>query len=316
VRFTRGTNLILVHTKRMQAIGDLREVAGRIRARAPDIHVRIVDNAKRNRLTRYWQRLRPSLVLSVSPLQMFRPKGGKVYRGIQPYKLSKSIELQRMREAGLPVPETTQLIPGLRLAGAPWEPYVIVKPAKGRKGMMVRLVRTGDLARRHDELTEGGTVPMLVQQYIDHVDERGCPTGYRVLTFFGKELYASYKCWKEPRRPLEELASDPAGIIANNDASVDVDRALANEEDVLALGREVAKAFPEIPVLGIDIIRETDTGRLHVTETNPSGYVWHFSSAHGEHIFTSEIRRSMYEQFNALDRMADLLIERTRAEAR
>lgn len=316
MRFTRGTNLILVHTERMQAISDLHGVAERIRARAPDIHVRIVDNAKRNRLTRYWQRFRPSLVLSVTPLRMFEPKGGKVYRGIRPSKLSKPIELRRMREAGLPVPETTQLVPGLQLSGAPWEPYVIVKPVKGRKGMMVRLVRTGDLARRYDELTEGGTLPMLVQQYIDHVDKRGCPTGYRVLTFFGRELYASYKCWKEPRRSLEELANDPAGIIANNDASIDVDRALANDEDVLALGREVAKVFPEIPVLGIDLLRETGTGRLYVTETNPSGYVWHFSSEHGEHIFTPEIRRSMYEQFNALDRMADLLIERTRAEAK
>lgn len=312
----RRKNLVIVHTHLLQNIGDWLSVAEKIEKLAPDINVRIVSNDSRNRVTRLWFCLRPTLVFSAAPLRRFRPVRGKIYNGWSSRIVTKEVEFRRMSEAGLPVPATVSLTPDIHLSGAPWEPYVVVKPVRGRKGRMIRLVRTGDLRRRYAELTCDGTVPMLVQQYIDHVDGEGRPTGYRVLTLLGRELYASYKYWKEPRRPLEEIADNPAGVIANNDASVDVHRWLANDDDVLALGREVAKAFPEIPVLGADILRETGTGKLWVTETNPSGFVWHFSSKHGEHIFTPEFRASMYAQFNALDRIAELLIEKTRAEAR
>lgn len=312
----RKRNLIIVHTPEQQRISDWLTVAEKINARAPDIRVRIVDNGRRNRLMHLWQRLRPTFIFSASPLLSYRPKRGTVYRGIASRIITKEVEIARMREAGLPVPETVAFTPGLRLSGAPWEPYVIVKPYRGKQGRMIRLVRTEDLPHRHGELTRDGTVPMLVQQFVDHVDGQGRPCGYRVLTLFGHELFATLKFWTTPRESLEQIASDPKGVIASNASTAKKDRCLTFEEDVLALARATTRAFPEIPVLGVDIIRETGTGKLYITETNPSGYVWHFSSVYGEKIFPPDFRASMYAQFNALDRIADILIEKTRAEAK
>jgi hypothetical protein len=50
-------------------------------------------------------------------------------------------------------------------------------------------------------------------------------------------------------------------------------------------------------------------------EANPEGLTWHFSSSLTKRIFTPEHVRDLYAQFSALDRVADLLIERTRADA-
>ncbi|MEX2129184.1 MAG: hypothetical protein WD871_13210 [Xanthobacteraceae bacterium] len=308
-------NLLILHTPTAQGLSDWVEVKGKIQARAPDIEVRIANNVARNSVTRRWQVSRPSLVFSASPLLEYQPAGGKIYAGRRLAELAKEEELHRLHDAGLPVPETLRFTPDLRLAGEPWGDYVVVKPVAGYRGKGIRLVRTEDLSRRYSELTVGGLVSMLVQSYIDHVDAEGCPSAYRVITLFGHEVFASYRSWIQPRRPLAEIAADPAGIIATNDTSAEKFRRFCHEEDVIALARSVYRAFPEIPVLGIDIIRETATGRLVLMECNPSGYVWHFSSNTGQELATPEYRQGMYEQFSALDRAAELLIQKTRLEA-
>jgi len=63
--------------------------------------------------------------------------------------------------------------------------------------------------------------------------------------------------------------------------------------------------------MGIDIIRDKDTGRLFALEFNSGGRVWHLSSHHGlEH--QHEFGLDYYGQFNALDTITDALIEATR----
>jgi hypothetical protein len=49
-------------------------------------------------------------------------------------------------------------------------------------------------------------------------------------------------------------------------------------------------------------------------EVNPEGYTWHFSSSLAR-TFTPEHVWEIYAQFGALDRVAELLIAKTRAEA-
>ena len=232
-------NLLILHTPTAQALSDWEEVKHRIETRAPDIEVRIANNLSRNFVTRRWQVSRPSLVFSVAPLRAYQPAGGKVYAGRRLVELGKAEELHRMRVAGLPVPPTVPLTPDLRLCGEPWGEFVVVKPAAGWRGMMVRLVRIEDLSRRYAELTANGQVPMLVQPYIHHVDAEGRPADYRVTTLFGREVLAGYKFWNKPQRPLADLAADADGIIAVNDTTVEKSRRLIYEEDVIALGRSV-----------------------------------------------------------------------------
>ena len=259
-------NLLILHTPTAQALSDWEEVKHRIQTRAPDIEVRIANNLARNSVTRRWQASRPSLVFSAAPLRDYQPAGGKIYAGRKLVELGKAEELERMRATGLPVPPTVPLTPDLRLCGEPWGEFVVAKPAAGWRGKMVRLVRAEDLSRRYRELTASGQVPMLVQPYIHHVDAEGRAGDYRVITLFGHELLAGYKWRTEPQRPLAELAADPDSIIAVNDTSLEKTRRLAHEEDVIALARSVHGAFPEIPVLGIDIVRETGTARLFIME--------------------------------------------------
>jgi glutathione synthase/RimK-type ligase-like ATP-grasp enzyme len=180
-------------------------------------------------------------------------------------------------------------------------------------GQDVRLLRTEDVATRFPELTIGGKRPMVIQPYIEH-SEDGYPTEYRVFSLFGRVLYCARNRWGAVRRPLKEIASDPSGIIASNDKTFGRVRTLCNDPEIIALGERAHSAFPECPTIAVDFIRNADTGELCVLEVNPEGRSWHFSSVTSR-TFTAEHIRDLYSQFNALDRTAELLIEKTRAEA-
>jgi hypothetical protein len=131
---------------------------------------------------------------------------------------------------------------------------------------------------------------------------------------FGTILYAARIREIERRPPLAEFAMDLRGIPSSDAPNVRRRRTLTHDEDVLDLARRAAAVFPEGACLGIDILREATTGELFVIEVNSGGHIWNFSSNRSRS-YTSQFRRSLYTQFNALDRAADLLIEKTRAEA-
>jgi glutathione synthase/RimK-type ligase-like ATP-grasp enzyme len=91
-------------------------------------------------------------------------------------------------------------------------------------------------------------------------------------------------------------------------------RSVCNDPEIIALGERAHRAFPECPVLGVDIVRESQSGRLYVLEVNPHGAVWHLSSENSK-TYDPQFIRELYAQFNALELAADLLIQKTRAEA-
>ncbi|MEX0853597.1 MAG: hypothetical protein WD036_10010 [Bauldia sp.] len=304
---------MILHTPSFQDVGDWAIVKQRIEDLAPEIEVRIGTNSKPDPGNRDWQITRPSLVFSPYRLLAYRPLGGTVYAG---RKMSKVLEIRRMTEMGLPVPRTMELVPGLPLAAEDWGEYVIVKPINGFLGRGVRLVRRDRVDAQFSELTENGRQRMLVQPYIAHVDEEGRPRAYRVLTMFGEPLYQSQWRWSERLRPLFEIAADPHGKVATNASGVSRKGGLCVVPDVLALARRAAAAFPEIPCLGLDIVRRTDTGQPCIMETNPSGFTWHLSSQYSRRdAYDKDFASAKYSQFNALEIVAEKLIERTRSEA-
>jgi hypothetical protein len=303
-------NLLIVHTPPFQGLSDWLEVKQRIEARAPDIEVRIATNGSPNSVTARWQIQRPSLVFSVSPLFQFKPKGGTVHAG---HPMTKLEQLERLASKGFPVPRTAMLSPDLVLDRETWGRYVVLKPLHGKLGQDVRLLRIEDVAAHYPELTLDGRRLMVIQPYIEH-SEDGYPTEYRVLSMFGRVLYCARNRWGAARRPLEEIASDPNGIIASNDKTFGRIRTVCNDPEIIALGEQTHSAFPECPTVAVDIIRDADTGRLCFMEVNPEGLSWHFSSVTSR-TFTADHIRDLYSQFNALDRTAELLIEKTRAEA-
>jgi hypothetical protein len=127
-------------------------------------------------------------------------------------------------------------------------------------------------------------------------------------------LYAARIRGTEKRRTLEEEAANILPIRSSDSRRTPRQRVLAYDEDVLDLARAAANVFPEVACHGIDILRETGTGKLWVIEMNPGTNVWMFSSDISAH-YEPKFRRSLYTQFNALDIAAELLIEKTRAEA-
>ena len=305
-------NLVILHTPGNEDVADWIAVKSRIDSRAPDIDARIAGNHFRDEQIEAWQATRPSLVFAVCPLWRYQPRAGKIFAG-QP--LSKIEEHERLDAAGIPTPRTVRLRRDLALDPEEWGDYVVVKPARGSFGRDVHLVATRDLAARFDAVNDPKDGVSIVQPFVEHVDTQGRPTTHRVLTFFGKALYAIRSCWSEPRAAVAEIARDGQLLAANAGAKERL-RKILDDPEIVALAERAASAVPEAPALGIDVIRETGTGKLFVLELNAAGTVWHLSSATGRARYPDDFRKKLYAQFNALDRIADLLIEKTRAEAR
>jgi hypothetical protein len=309
------SNLVIVHSPGAQDISDWIAVKEKIDARAPDIDVRIVRNGRPNPEIAEWQLSRPSLVFSPCNLVNYRPAGGKIYVGDDMDKLE---QIRRLDFAGIPVPRSVVLIPGLSLDPAAWGEYVLVKPASkiSSYGRSIKLARPETVGARFEELTARGQEKMLVQQLIDATDEAGRLVAYRALTMFERPLFVYRSRQVKPRPPLAVIHDWGSNIIAHNTAAKGVkrEREMVEEADVLDLAARAARAVREFPVLGLDIIRERSTGGLYVLETNSGGNVWHLSSSLGLR-YPHKQRRKLYNQFGALDVAADALIEKTRQEA-
>jgi len=241
---------------------------------------------------------------------MYRASGA-VFSG---QVISKGEQLRRLSSAGILTPRT-ETLSATRFDSGEWAEYVIVKPSDySHSGTNVKLVRTIDLPARYGELSAFSDGPILVQPFIDH-SEDGYPTEYRVLTMLGRALYCACNRWGNKRPPLAEIAANPLGVIASNNKEMGGRvRSICNDAEIIALGERVHRVFPECAILGVDIIRERESGQLYVLETNPWGAVWHLSSPLAKRTFDPQHVRELYAQFNALDPAADILIEKTRTE--
>jgi len=302
-------NLLIVQTVPEQDPSDWIAIKQRIESIAPDIEVGIANNKQRNSVTARWQVRRPSLVFSPVRLLDFVPRGGAVYCG---HVLGKDEQLRRLAAIGILTPRTATFSSPSSFDPGEWGDYVIVKPNNLNSGNGVRLVRTVDLSARYDELTAIADDQFLVEPYIDHAED-GYPTAYRVLSMFGRALYCGRNRWGDKRPPLAQIAADPLGIIASNSNTAGGRiRSICNDPEIISLGERAHQAFPDCPVLGVDIVREIHSGRLYVLEVNPHGAVWHFSHAKD---IDPEYVRARYTQFNALDLAAELLIQKTRTDA-
>jgi hypothetical protein len=312
-------HLVLAYWPGWQSIEDLTTIARLVRALDGRIATFILPATRVNRVLRKDAAARPSLIVSPGILTEFRPLRGRIYQGIPVPKFE---QLQRLHAAGVPVPLTTVLRPETRLDPAVWGEFVVVKPtdmptsshADGVSLFRTRRVRFVP-PHEYPEGHPGRLGPMVAQQYINTGDRL---TTYRVLSFFGEPIYAMLMRSIIPRVDL----AAPDSVIETAPIAYQVDanreRILVRDADVLAAGRAAHKAFPEIPLIGCDIIREASTGRLYVLEVNPGGNTWHFSSDAAREMrarMGPEQVEKMRRQFQALRTVAVALVSRTVAEA-
>jgi hypothetical protein len=285
----------------------------------PSIRTFILPTTSLNIVTRREIARRPTLVVSNGRMLQFRPLRGKVYQG---WPMPKLEEVRRLQLARLPVPRTEILTPELVLDPAEWGEFVIVKPTDimtSSHGRGIQLMRTQRVRylkpSEYPEDHPGRLGPMMVQQYIDTGPKL---TTYRVLMFFDEPLYVQLNLGATERPPA---AADDAAIESATVALQAADTRtaeLVEEPDVIALGKAVHAAFPELPLTGCDFLREASTGKLYVIELNSGGNTWHFSSGYSEEFrrrFGPEYEQRRRMQFDALRTAARVLVAKTLAEA-
>lgn len=308
-------HLILVHYPDLLDPADFHEIADFVRAKAPDIEPFVIADSMTKIDADMEKRAvsKPFLLFSPVSLKRFRPAGGKIYAG---HGVPKLEQMERMKRAGLPVPKWQVIGPSTRLSVKDWGPLTVVKPTVGSLSLGVELQMTEDVGYRlplsYPQKHPGRDAPMMAQRFIDPGPQAA---RIRILTLFGEPIYAEeIKIGEAGERPEVINSATVKTIAITTVKAKSRIRSFVNDPDALDLARRTYRLFPDAALHGCDLIREWGTGKLYILEINPGGNTWHFSSRVGRRELVEGKKRK--EQFNAFERAADLLIERTRNEAR
>jgi amino acid adenylation domain-containing protein len=228
------------------------------------------------------------------------------------YPLSKSEEYSIMAAAGISVPRWITLREGELPNLDGFGDYVVRKPDYGAKGAEVRIVRRERVRWKRVVTSAAGPSPtLLVQEFI----YTGLwPVSYRVNTLFGRVLYC-LRISGNTNRPTLRGPNDFDSRGSGNSVSIvsnvrDSKAEYCNDVDIIRFGERAARAFPNLPMLGVDVLKEADTGRLLVTEVNALGHNWNFSRE-----FRDNIGVDVANQFDGLRKAAYVLAEQTQTLA-
>ena len=256
----------------------------------------------------------PTWTFSPAPLRWFRPARGKIHQGLP---LPKSAEYKRLESLGIPVPSWTLLTALGHPDCTAFGPYVVVKPDFGARGADVRIAKTSRLRWYHPttrlaRLLGGLFAPYIVQKF---VYTGPWPISYRVAILFGEALWC-HKIEASHERPELSSRFGFAGIGSGKSVSVvssgkGCTFELANESEIISLAERAHRAFPEIGLLGVDVLRDVESEKLFVSEVNSLGYTWHFSSPSGR-AYQQQFGLSLESQFDGRRKAARILAEQTR----
>jgi glutathione synthase/RimK-type ligase-like ATP-grasp enzyme len=224
--------------------------------------------------------------------------------------LGKLGEAELLSKEGLPVPRARKIEQNMVLDEKEWGPFVVVKPNNMAGGLGISLERTGEVRWVDPHLLPDGDPrrdTMLAQQYVNTGAYLQC---YRVFTVLGRVIYAIVSTATEALRIPDPAGKGPLNLqIAANGVKRIISQ--SDDHEVISLAARVHAKFPKLPNLGIDIVREQETGRLFILEINSRGTTWHLSSGHGlMHQRTYGL--NFYGQFNALQTITEALIDATR----
>lgn len=304
---TRKLNLVLLVQRHMSGLGDFHKIAAIIKSKCDDVipHVTTRHHAEYQQIL---YSMRPSLYVAFYEANRFRPFRGKCFHGSN---MTKSEQYVAMEKNGLTTLQWQKIKPDERYSPADWGTYVIVKPDVGKMGKDVKIRKT---SRIHYEKDCPQQIPHLIQRFL-HTGKQ--PESYRALTFFGEILYlqkstntACGSLLNDPTRPEEIGGHNPVATAAKGRAELVVD------DEIISYAKQIAQtAFSDIPVLGQDIVRDPVSGNLYCLEVNPYGSTWHFSGRVGLSIQSTN-GINFEKQFDAFNKVADILIHKTRQCAR
>jgi amino acid adenylation domain-containing protein len=272
----------------------------------PSIHAIVIDDAPDAVLS---APARPTLTFGVAAIRHRERFRGSLLCGSP---LAKSEEYAALARDNIPVPRWVLMSAAQRPALGSFAPYVVTKPNYGGRGAEVKL-RRRDRVRWEPTFTAaaGMSPELIVQEYV-HTGPR--PTTCRVTTLFGRVLYAARFEGGAPDavapapEQLRTGSARPGISIVAMPADSRVE--LTYDPEVLRLAESAHRSFPDIPLLGVDIVREAASGRLYVLEVNAIGYNWNFRGS-GHRSWDAPLE----EQFDGLRKAAWLLAEQTQLVA-
>jgi hypothetical protein len=247
----------------------------------------------------------------------FRPARGPVFQGVL---MPKSEEYRRLETMGIPVPRWSRMtmnqVPDCAALGR----YVIVKPDLGAQGADVRYARATRVRWKPPttgtaRVLGGPFGAKLVQEFIY---TGPWPVSYRVVTLFGNSLWCLKIEASHGRMPLEhrlafaDIESGTSVPIVSSGRECTFESSCIPE--VLALGESAHRAFPEIGLLGVDVLRDVDTDKLYVIEVNSLGYVWHVNSLKGRQL-QAQFQIDIDAQWGVTPKAARILVDTVRTRA-
>jgi len=304
-------NLVIVHQPGKLAGADMDAISRKIAAIAPEIRVFGVLPTHDAKVIPAQDWKRPTLTVSFGYVRRFIPPRGPVYENRFVPKLE---QFRRFRAIGVSTPHTEPYRQAMALDPGQWGPFVIMKPSNPdltSTGRDLQVFRTSSLSGRvlpgdHP----GRQEPMLLQQWIDSGEHL---TSYRCLTLFGAVLYGSVSQSPDPRPSLDAPDDVIEAMKAESDRGYNKK---CDDPEIMEFASRMAEAFPRHPILGCDIIREAGTGSLYAIEANAGGNVWHFSSPRTAPWRTHDNTEKLKKHFSSFDVAAEVLVKKTRAEAR
>jgi hypothetical protein len=220
----------------------------------------------------------PTVTISPAPVRFFRPKRGRLLQG---HHVAKSFEYRMLARAGVPVPRWVRVLPGTKPNLEGFAEYVVTKPDFGARGADVRLERRDSVewTPPRTELGVGWGGPFNPRLAQEFVYTGPWPSSHRVATLFGQALFCMKIEAAHAREPLPDRSAFRGQSIVSSGKGCTM--SLVRDAAILALAERAHQALPDVPLLGVDIVREEDSGQLFVLELNSIGYTWHFSSPSG-----------------------------------
>jgi amino acid adenylation domain-containing protein len=253
---------------------------------------------------------RPTLIFSPAFIRHLPPSSGRVFCG---NPLSKSEEYHALEKSGIPVPKWLLLSETNTPDLSTFDDFVVRKPDNGGYGEEVIITNKNRVRWSPITTSSAGTSSATIIQRFIYTGPK--PISYRVNTLFGKVLYSIKQQSKNDRRELmgpNDFRGEEYPIVATASG---FHSQLNFDTEILRFAEHAHSAFPEIPLLGFDIVREVPSGKLYVLEANAIGYVWKFVSDRA--IFQVRKFGFLYEdQFDGVRKAAFILAEKTQQSAR
>ena len=272
------------------------EVARELRSLG--VRARIAHDVEPRLKHRLWTLGKETKIISFMPLSKFLPSWAEIW---QQQNYDKVQEYEILGRAGISVPKWVAVYEGQEPDLSDFSEHVVVKPSLGWRGAFVRIMRRSKVRYRPivTEVMGNKVSPALIAQ--EYIHTGAWPISYRVTTVFGEPIFMFRSIADSSRLPFYGSTFDANFFVGRSivATAMGCSRDAEVPEDVIHLARKAHQAFPDIPLLGFDIVRDWKTHQLYVLEVNAFGRTYLLSEEDSKR-HLDEFGFDLYKQFGGL----------------